>query len=279
MLKGLVSAVDVLQSMKRSKKYFAVAIAIVMGGIFLSTGIGEYRESKRLATKGVSAVAKMLDERTFYRSKGRSRYYLTVEFETRSKETVTRELQVSREIHSAGVAADSVRIHYLPDHLGVIQAGPEVQIQWTNLAIGIFFLGSGALLMVFHNQPTSRKELVDATAEHVEVLCDTNQQYVAADAREFKQVALAFYDRSQREFEEHGFVFLEDVEVIPSKPNKSFARTFLRVLVNAERTSIATIFHLKPRLSAAARKWGKVGGLKFRSRRREMPSSVPMFTG
>jgi len=247
LLKGLVSAVDVLQSMTRAKKYFAVAIAIVIGGVFLSTGIPEYRASKRLAAEGISVAGKVLDERTVYRTKGRSRYYLTVEFEAGNKETVTKELQVSREIHSAGAAADSVQIHYLADDPSVIQAGPTVEVEWRNAAFGLFFLGCGAFLVVFIKQPINREELADTTAGHVDALCDTNQQYVSADARQFKQVDLSFYDCSQREFEQQGYVFLEDVEVVPSKPNRNFARTFLRVLVNAERTSIATIFHLKPK--------------------------------
>ena len=235
---------DVLQSMKTAKKFIAVAIALVAGGLFLNTGIREYRASKRLAKEGKATLARVVDDRTVYRSKGRSRYYLTVEFESEGSRAVAQELQVSRSIQTAGLTAKSVTVHYLPDDLSVCQVGPSVEVQWTNAAFGLFILGCGVVLIVFYKQPASREELAESTAESLDALCDTNQQYVSVEARLFKQVDHTFYDESQRQFEQCGFAFLE---VVASKPNKCFARTFVRVLVSSDRTGVATIFHLKPR--------------------------------
>ena len=179
-------------------------------------------------------------------TKDRSRYYLTVEFETEGRQSITRELKVSRSTHTDGMAAKSIKVHFLPNDLSVIQGGSSVEIPWASMPLGLLILGGGVLLIVLRKQPTNRCELAESAAENLAALCDTNQQYVPVDARQFKQADLVFYDDSQRLLERLGFVFLEDVEVIPSKPNKSFARTFLRVMLSADRTRIATIFHLKP---------------------------------
>lgn len=232
--------------MSTAKRFLLGLAAILLGGVLLFNGVREYRQSRRLQTEGRSVTAKVVDERTAYRSKGRSRYYLTVEFETGDRQAVTRELQVSRSTHTDGVAARSIKVHFLPNDLSVIQGGPSVEIPWAAAPLGLLILGGGVLLIVFRKQPANRRELAESTAENLATLCDTNQQYVPADARQFKQADLVFYDDSQRLLERLGFVFLEDVEVVPGKPNKSFARTFLRVMLSADRTRIATIFHLKP---------------------------------
>jgi hypothetical protein len=64
--------------------------------------------------------------------------------------------------------------------------------------LGLFVLGAGVLVLVFLKQPTNRRELAESTAENLAALCDTNQHYVAVDARQFKHADLAFYDDSQR---------------------------------------------------------------------------------
>jgi hypothetical protein len=248
--------------MKTGKKILFIVVAFVFGGLFLVTGIHEFRQSRRLAAEGKTTPARVVDERTEYRSKGRTRYYLTIEFETASKQSITQEVKVDYSTHSAGAAARSVKVHYLPSDPTVLQAGDTVETEFEDIVFGLLFVGGGVVLIVFYKQPASREELADSTQEQLEALCDTNQQYVPADAKQFKQVDLAFYDRCQQQFEARGFGFLEDVEVIASKPNRSFARTFVRVLLSPDRMRIASIFHLKPgwmlRVLGAkdARVWG-----------------------
>lgn len=232
--------------MRTTKAVLFGLAAILLGGVLLFNGVREYRQSRRLQTEGQSVTATVVDERTVHRTKGRSRYYLTVEFETEARQAITRELKVSRSTHTDGVADRSIKVHFLPNDLSVIQGGPSVDVSWASIPFGLLILGGGVVLIVFRKQPTNRRELAESTAENLAALCDTNQQYVPADALQFKRVDMVFYDDSQRLLERLGFVFLEDVEVIPNKPNKSFARTFLRVMLSADRTRIATIFHLKP---------------------------------
>jgi len=221
---------------------------VVAGGVLLYTGVGEFRQARRLQSEGQPVIAKVVDEHSTYRRKGGTRYYLNVEFETEERQPVTRELKVSRSTNTDGVASKSILVHYLPGDLSAIQAGPSVEIPWAALLIGLGLvgLGGGVLAVFLLKQPASRRELAAGTAENLAALCDTNQQYLAVDARQFRQADLAFYHESQQALEKLGFVYLEDVEVVASKPNKNFARTFLRVMLGADRTRIATIYHLKP---------------------------------
>jgi hypothetical protein len=235
------------------KKVLVITLALLMGGLFLYTGAGEYRTSKRLAAEGRSVTAKVVDERSVYRTKGRSRYYLTVEFETTAKQSVTREVKVSRQIHDDGVAARSVTVHYLPEDPTVCQIGSKVEINYGQALIGALFVIGGLLLAVFYKQPASRAELAESVEEQLDTLRDTNQQHVTVDARQFEKADHAFYDECQRRFEAHGYVFLEDMEVVASKPNRNFARTFVR----------AAVFHLQPRwlLRVLGAKEAKVYGV------------------
>jgi hypothetical protein len=248
--------------MNTAKKLLFIVGAFALGGLFLITGLHEFRQSRRLAAEGKTTVARVVDERTVYRSKGRSRYYLTVEFETAAKQFITQEVKVDYSTHSAGSTARSVKVHYLPSDPLVLQAGDAVETRFEDILFGLLFVGAGVVLAVFYKQPATRQELADTTQEHLERLCDASQQYVPVEAKQFKQVDLAFYDRCQQQFETRGFVFLEDVEVVASKPNKSFARTFVRVLISPDRARIASVFSLKPgwmlRVLGAreARVWG-----------------------
>ena len=79
--------------MSTAKRFLLGFAAILLGGVLLFNGVREYRQGRRLQSEGQSVTAKVVDERTVYRTKGRSRYYLTVEFETEDRQSITRELK------------------------------------------------------------------------------------------------------------------------------------------------------------------------------------------
>lgn len=71
---------------------------------------------------------------------------------------------------------------------------------------------------------------------------------MTVNGKTFTGVDRNFYDAAQREFESHGFVFLEDMEVIARQPAKGLTRTFVRLMLSPDRTRVANIFHVKPGL-------------------------------
>lgn len=231
--------------MHTAKKILMIMGVVAAGGYLFVMGLREFRGSRRLAAEGKATLAEVVDERTRYRSKGRTKYYLTVAFQTEDKQAIRREVQVDYDTFSAG-RTGSVTVHYLPGEPTVLQAGDAVETKFGNALLGAFVLGCGLLWLVRFKQPASRAELADVAAGHLKALCETDQKHVKADARQFKQVDIGFYDACQRRSEERGFIWVEDIEEVTSKPNRNFARTFQRVLLSRDGTRIATIAHLKP---------------------------------
>ena len=127
--------------MRTTKAVLFGLAAILLGGVLLFNGVREYRQSRRLQTEGQSVTATVVDERTVHRTKGRSRYYLTVEFETEDRQAITRELKVSRSTHTDGVADRSIKVHFLPNDLSVIQGGPSVDVSWASIPFGLLLQG------------------------------------------------------------------------------------------------------------------------------------------
>lgn len=232
--------------MRTIKVVFFALVGFIAGGLVFKGGWREFRETRQLKKEAVTVQAKVVEERTRYRSKGRSRYYLTVEFNTPAGGLVRKETEVNYDTHSQGAADGQVPVHYLPTDPAILRAGPSVSTEFGNMLLGGFILVCGGVSLLYIRQPANRKELAEDTAKSLEALCDAEQQYVAVDGRTFKGVDQNFYDNAQREFESRGFVFLEDIEVIPKKPVKGFAQTFVRLLLSPDRTQVANIFHVKP---------------------------------
>lgn len=227
--------------------FFALA-GLVAGGFLFKSGYREFSETRQLQQEAATIEAKVVDERTRYRGKGRTRYYLTVEFQTPTRAPVVQETEVDYDTHSQGAATGHVLVHYLPTSPNVLRAGPKVTTEFGNMLLGAFIVGCGGVSLLFIRQPSNRKELAEDTVKNLESLCDTDQRYVTVDGKTFTGVDQNFYDTAQREFESHGFVFLEDMEVIASKPVKGLTRTFVRLMLSPDRTRVANIFHVKPGL-------------------------------
>lgn len=74
------------------------------------------------------------------------------------------------------------------------------------------------------------------------------ETYVPTDARGFRHLNLAFYDRSQRALEALGFVLLGDFEIAEVKGKTGDPRCFLRMMAARDGSATAAVFHPKPSL-------------------------------
>ncbi len=232
--------------MRTAKALFFALAGLVAGGLVFHSGLRKFKETRQLKREGAVVEAKVVDERTRYRSKGRSRHYLTVEFSPTPNQTVTREIQVDDDTHSQGATDGRVQVHYLPSNPEILRAGTAVEIEFGDMLLGGFILACGAGSFLFLRQPTTRRELAEDAARNLDALGDAEQQLVPVDGRTFTRVDLKFYDAARQAFEARGFVFLADVEVIASKPVKGHARTFVRLLLSPDRIGVASIFHVRP---------------------------------
>ena len=232
--------------MKSAKKALLPLSALLAAACLLIQGLAEFRDTRRLLSEGARATGKVVDGRTVYRPRGRTRYYVTVEFGTPAGQSFRREIQVDDNTHRQGRDEGEVTVWYLPAAPEVCQAGARPQHDVSNLVLGGLLFVVGVFLVPSIWRPGSRKELADTVSEHFDTLCDTDLRYEPVDPAAFSHLDLGFYNSSQRQFEEHGFLHLEDVEEVRRKPFASFARTFLRVLVSRDGTRVATIFQVKP---------------------------------
>lgn len=232
--------------MRTAKALLFALAGLVAGGLVFHSGLRKFQETRALKREGATVEAKVIEERTRYRSKGRTRYYLTVEFQAANRQTVQRETEVDYDTHSQGAAQKLVNVHYLPSNPEIVRAGPTVETEFGDLLLGGFIIACGIGSFLFMRRPETREELAQETAQNLESLCDADHQLVPVDGRKFAGVDQQFYDASQSEFESYGFVFLSDIEVIPTKPVKGMTRTFVRLLLSPDRTRVANIFHVRP---------------------------------
>ena len=149
------------KGMKTGKKVFGVVAALAIGGFIFVGGLRDFRESSQLRADHKTAVGKVLDDRTAYRSKGRTKYYLTVEFQTDQNKSVTTEVLVNREAHRAGAASKTTTVHYLPSNPEICQAGDNVKLHWSNLLLGSLISICGVIGVLFFNRSETQEQPVD----------------------------------------------------------------------------------------------------------------------
>ncbi len=63
----------------------------------------------------------------------------------------------------------------------------------------------------------------------------------------FKHLDLVFYRKIQKQMETLGFTLLGNIEDLSIKESKPDPRTFIRILINADATISAAIYHAKPK--------------------------------
>ena len=122
------------------KKVFGYLALLVVGLVLTCTGYSDWQNSKRLVAEGKSTVARVTDHHTERGRRGSRRYYLVVAFETESQQAQTYNIRVSSDVYSKATASGSVRVHYLANNPGVVQAGEKAETKYANLVLGLLFL-------------------------------------------------------------------------------------------------------------------------------------------
>jgi hypothetical protein len=100
-------------------------------------------------------------------------------------------------------------------------------------------------LIFAFRQPADEKEAAEGIAQHVEQLCDSRQEFVPADPREFRHLDLSYYDQTRSVLEGKGFAFLADEEDRAFR-QRSKLRVLVRVMVSRDGVTAAGIYHLRP---------------------------------
>src|SRR5947199_5724109 len=117
-----------------------LCLALIGGPVLIVTGIGEYRNSKKLMAEGKETTASVLKWQETRSRKGRHNYYLTVLFKLDNGEEMTRRTSVSADVFAKGVADQTVKVHYLPSDPNIFQLGEKVETQTSAIITGSLFL-------------------------------------------------------------------------------------------------------------------------------------------
>ncbi len=101
----------------------------------------------------------------------------------------------------------------------------------------------------------SQQKAAENIVRHTNAVYVPEHNYALVDAREFKHLDLAFYNRTQRFLESRGFSLLCDKEdlTISNAPSSVLHRLFLRVMTSADGNICAAIYH--PRIKSFWLRW------------------------
>jgi len=142
-----------------------LCLALIGGPILIVTGIGEYRNSKKLMAEGKTTTASVLKWDETRSRKGRHNYYLTVLFKPENGQEMTRRTSVSSDVFAKGVAEQTVKVHYLPSDPAIFQLGETVHTQTGSITAGsLFFLGAIGVLGYKWISRSSKNECADAVS-------------------------------------------------------------------------------------------------------------------
>ena len=81
-----------------------ICLALIGGPILIVTGIGEYRNSKKLMADGQATTGSVLKWDETRSRKGRHNYYLTVSFKLADGQEMTKRASVGSEVFAKAVA-------------------------------------------------------------------------------------------------------------------------------------------------------------------------------
>ena len=117
-----------------------ICLALIGGPILIVTGIGEYRNSKKLMADGQATTGSVLKWDETRSRKGRHNYYLTVSFKLADGQEMTKRASVGSEVFAKAVAEQTVRVHYLPSDPAIFQLGETVHTQTSSITVGSLLL-------------------------------------------------------------------------------------------------------------------------------------------
>src|SRR5437899_5282250 len=100
-----------------------LCLALIGGPVLIFTGIGEYRNSKKLMAAGKATTANVLKWEETRSRKGRHNYYLTAQFKPEQGAEVNKRVSVGSDVFAKAVAAQTVPVHYLPADPAIFQLG------------------------------------------------------------------------------------------------------------------------------------------------------------
>lgn len=221
--------------MTKVSKVLLTVAGLTVGVALTYQGYTDFRDSRRLAAGGMATMAKVVDYQEYVGRRGSRSYYLTVEFVTEGKATVSERVSVDGDVFDAAVASKSVKVHYLPNDPSVMQAGEEVKTRFGKLLIGLLISLIG-LVGAFYFWATRK------IASSLSILCETKHEYAPVDLKDFKHLDLSFYAYGRRELEALGYTFLEDTENLTARKVAKSPRTFLRRFLSADGTTMATLY-------------------------------------
>ncbi|HXR03132.1 MAG TPA: DUF3592 domain-containing protein [Verrucomicrobiae bacterium] len=231
----------------KTKKLLSIIALLMMGVAFIFVGSKDLVHSRQLAAQGKVTTAKVLDGEDNVSGRFHTHTcYLQLQFQPESGSAVSPRIEVGKDVYQSVQIGSIVKVHYLPEDPTICQAGETVETRFGKLLWGIGFLLGAGYLILFFQQPTGQKEAVESLGESVKTLSLTQFEYVSVDARNFKHLDLAFYNNGQRRLEAAGYRFLDDQENVTLR-RRSGIRTFIRILLSGDRTTMADFYHFIPK--------------------------------
>jgi len=228
------------------KSIFLTIIALVLGGWMVWCGFKDYQNNNRLLAEGKTASAEVLDRLVKPGSRSGNRYYLSVQFQTATEQSVQKRVRVNRAEYLNSAAGTTVSLRYLPSDPAICAVGEPVTRWRGKFVSGGLLLLSGSVLLLLNRQRLTSHQAAEKIARSVAALCETHYEYAPVNARDFGHLDLSWYDASQRWIEQNGFALLGDEENLTFRRTSKGNRTLLRTMLNRDGTCLAYLYHFKP---------------------------------
>jgi hypothetical protein len=257
-------SVNNIQHFMHGKKWLLVAVFFIGGIALMAVGTNSFFNGRKLQREGKTAAATVVDRSARNLYKDSKAYYLTLAFETDTKQKVTQEIMVQYPQFTRTAANATVTIHYLPSDPSVCMIDP-IEIRYGQIIGGAVFAALGLLFAVlfvkFPNFGSVRRMTDDEIKEHARpiateaagkivknmaALCESRHEWTKADPKQFRHIDVAFYDDTRRLLESRGFIYLEDTENVTLRNSANNPNTFVRVMLGGNGTVMAGIYHFKP---------------------------------
>jgi hypothetical protein len=237
---------------RKFKKIFAI-IGGFAGGVFmLIFGTTEFIHSKQLAAHGQSTQGQVfnLEDKASYNNRSHT-YYVWVKFHAGDQALLEERAKVSKEFFEGTRVGDSIPVHYLAENPAICQVGQGVELQYGYILFGFVFLLGAAYLVLNFDRPMDQAEAADNINESVKTLSLQAFEYRSVKADSFKNVDQAYYNSTQLNLESRGFFFIDDQENVTLR-RRSGIHTFIRHLLGADKTTMASIYHFVPKFTQRA---------------------------
>ena|SRR5258706_200674 len=127
--------------MAKAMRGILLLLAGLIGGpALIITGIGEYKDSKRLLAEAKATTAFVMKGEQTRSRKGRRNYYLTVLFKPEQGDAVTKRVSVGSTFYTQAINDKLVKVNYLPSDPTIFQLGEKVQTRTSSIISGSLLL-------------------------------------------------------------------------------------------------------------------------------------------